>query len=172
MHNGYVVFQHTAILFFRVKARSPKQRICLHLSLYDVIGDKEGNREMTQNPSPQTLGSEDEDALKQSEAQDNLRTLQEGLPDANKSVERMKPHFPEWPTSKRGPMSTPPPPGMRSINPMRAEQVAEVGYNQETGEPSTQSPLRSQPDETRTGHTGFDQLETAQEMLRKRKERL
>ena len=128
---------------------------------------------MTQNPTPQTLKSEDQDALRQGEAQDNLRTLQEGLPDANKAVqERMKPDFPEWPTSKRGPMSTPPPPGMRPINGMRSEQVAEVGYNQETGEPGIQSPMRSQPDETLTGHTSFDQAETAQETLRKRKERL
>jgi hypothetical protein len=128
---------------------------------------------MTQNPTPQTLKPEDQDALRQSEAQDNLRALQEGLPDANKAMqERIKPNFPEWPTSKRGPMSTPPPPGMRSINPIRPEQVAEVGYNQETGEPSTQSPLRTQPDETRTGLTSFDQTETAQETLRKRKERL
>jgi len=55
---------------------------------------------------------------------------------------------------------------------MRSEQVAEVGYNQETGEPGTQSPLRSLPDETLTGQTSFDQPETAQEVLRKRKERL
>src|ERR1700680_1731324 len=33
--------------------------------------------------------------------------------------------FPEWPTSKRGPQSTPPPPGMISINPLRPEQLAE-----------------------------------------------
>ena len=128
---------------------------------------------MTQNPTPQTLRPEDQDALKQGEVQDDLRALQEGTPDAHKAVqERMKPHFPEWPTSKRGPMTTPNPPGTRPINAMRSEQVAEVGYNQETGEPSTQSPLRSLPDETLTGHTSFDQPETAQEVLRKRKERL
>ena len=55
---------------------------------------------------------------------------------------------------------------------MRSEQVAEVGYNQETGEPGTQSPFRSMPDEALTGQTSFDQAETAQEALRKRKERL
>src|SRR5450755_1328047 len=117
---------------------------------------------MTQNPTSQTLRPEDQDALKQGEVQDDLRAVQE----------RMKPHFPEWPTSKRGPMTTPNPPGTRPINAMRSEQVAEVGYNQETGEPGTQSPLRSLPDETLTGQTSFDQPETAQEVLRKRKERL
>ena len=128
---------------------------------------------MTQNPTPQTLRPEDQDALKQGEVQDDLRALQEGTPDAHKAVqERMKPHYPEWPTSKRGPMSMPLPPGTRPINAMRSEQVAEVGYNQETGEPGTQSPLRSLPDETLTGQTSFDQPETAQEVLRKRKERL
>ncbi len=44
--------------------------------------------------------------------------------------------FPEWPTSRRGPQSTPPPPGTHSMNPLRPEQLAEIGYNQETGEPS------------------------------------
>ena len=97
---------------------------------------------MTQNPTPQTLRPEDQDALKQGEVQDDLRALQEGTPDAHKAVqERMKPHFPEWPTSKRGPMTTPNPPGTRPINAL-------------------------------TGQTSFDQPETAQEVLRKRKERL
>ena len=43
--------------------------------------------------------------------------------------------FPAWPTSRPGPWVTPPPPGMRSVNTLRPEQVTEVGYNQETGEP-------------------------------------
>ena len=128
---------------------------------------------MTQNPTPQTLSPEDRATRKQSEVQDDLRALQEGTPDTNKAVqESMKPQYPAWPTSKPGPRSTPPPPGMRSINAVRSEQVKELGYNQETGEPGTQSPLRSMPDASMVGHTGFDQLETAQESLKKRKERL
>ena len=128
---------------------------------------------MTQNPARQTLPPEDEVTRKQSEAQDDLRALQEGTPDTNKAVqESMQPQYPEWPTSKPGPHSTLPPPGMSPINVMRPEQVKELGYNQETGEPGTQSPLRSMPDASLVGHTGFDQLETAQESLKKRKERL
>ena len=58
------------------------------------------------------------------------------------------------------------------MNAMRSEQVKELGYNQETGEPGVQSPLRSLPDSSMEGQTGFDQLETAQESLKKRKDRL
>jgi hypothetical protein len=127
---------------------------------------------MTQNPTSQTLLSEDA-ARKQSAAQDDLRTLQEGTSDANKTVqESIKPQYPNWPTSKPGPHAMLPPPGMRSINAMRSEQVKELGYNQETGEPGVQSPLRSLPDASMEGQTSFDQLETAQESLKKRKERL
>jgi hypothetical protein len=127
---------------------------------------------MTQNPTSQTLPSEDA-ARKQSAAQDDLRTLQEGTPDTNKTVqESTRPQYPNWPTSKPGPRSTLPPPGMRSINVMRSEQVKELGYNQETGEPGVQSPQRSLPDASMEGQTSFDQLETAQESLKKRKERL
>jgi hypothetical protein len=127
---------------------------------------------MTQNPTSQTLPPEDA-TRKQSAAQDDLRTLQEGTPDTSKAVqESTKFQYPTWPTSKPGPRSTLPPPGMRSINAIRAEQMKELGYNQETGEPGVQSPLRSMPDASKEGPTGFDQLETAQESLKKRKERL
>jgi hypothetical protein len=91
---------------------------------------------------------------------------------AQTEVQKVTPHYPTWPTSKPGPQSTPPPPGMRPINAIRREQVAEVGYNQETGEPSTQSPFRSQPDARITEHPAFDQAETAQEALHRRKHRL
>ncbi len=128
---------------------------------------------MTQNPTSQTLPPEDEATQKQSATQDDLRTLQPAQPDTQKAVqESTKPHYPNWPTSKPGPRSTLPPPGMRSMNAVRSEQVKELGYNQETGEPGTQSPLRSMPDASMEGSTSFDQLETAQESLKKRKERL
>jgi hypothetical protein len=125
-------------------------------------------REMTQNPRAQTLPPEDEVARKQSVAQDDLRTLQEGTLDTNKAVqEGVKPQYPSWPTSKPGPHSTLPPAGMRSMNAMRSEQVKELIYEQETGEPGIQSPQGSVPDTSLE-----DQQETAQESLKKRKERL
>ena len=73
-----------------------------------------------------------------------------------------------WPTSKPGPHATQPPPGQKPM-PARTDQVVEIGYNQETGEPSTDHPLRSMPDASLKGKTAFDQLETAQEALKKRK---
>ena len=88
------------------------------------------------------------------------------------TVQRMTPHYPAWPSSKPGPQTTPVPPGMRPISAIRREQVAEAGYNQETGEPSTQSPFRSQPDARITEHPSFDQAETAQEALHRRKHRI
>ena len=51
-------------------------------------------------------------------------------------------HFPHptWPTSKPGPQATQPPPGQKPM-PGRTDQVVEVGYNQETGTPSTDNAL-------------------------------
>lgn len=69
------------------------------------------------------------------------------------------PHFP-WPTSKPGPMATPPPPGEKPM-PLLTEQMVEVAYNQETGVPITDDPRKWFPDEAQAGATGFDQLETA-----------
>ena len=73
-----------------------------------------------------------------------------------------------WPTSKPGPYETPPPPGQKPM-PGRTEQVVEIGYNQETGEPGNSSPLRSMPDASLEGRTSFDQQETAQKAMKKRK---
>ena len=80
----------------------------------------------------------------------------------------LRPSYPAWPTSKRGPQSTPPPPGMRSMNSLRPEQLAEIAYNQETGEPSVDSPARSLPSENQ-GSLSLEQSETAQEAERRRK---
>lgn len=50
-----------------------------------------------------------------------------------KSLQRSKlPPLPQWPTSKRGPMVTEPPPGTRRM-PLRTEQVVEINYDQEQG---------------------------------------
>lgn len=75
-------------------------------------------------------------------------------------------HFPSWPTSRPGPRVKLPPPGMKPVNHVRPEQVVEIGYNQETGEPGVDSPLRSVPDDE------VDQPTTAQDALGKRKQRL
>jgi hypothetical protein len=112
-------------------------------------------------------------AQEQSIRQDEQRALQEGVPGANRTTPAViQPHYPNWPTSIPGPRKTPPPPGMRPVNALRSEQMLEIGYNQETGEPGTQSTLRSMPDESMQGRTGFDQLETAQRAARRRKQRL
>jgi len=82
-------------------------------------------------------------------------------------TQRTIPHF-SWPTSKPGPRTTLPSPGQR-LMPGRTDQVVEIGYNQETGEPSTDSPLRSMPDDSLKGNTSFDQQETAQRAMKKRR---
>lgn len=55
--------------------------------------------------------------------------------------------------------------------PSRTEQMIEIAYNQETGTPSTDSPDRTMPDASLKGRTAFDQQETAQEALKKRKKK-
>ena len=132
---------------------------------------------MTQNEDlQQSLTSDDYSALQQGIEQDAIRALQEGVPDANAPVQnRMKANYPNWPTSIRGPQATQPPPGMRTVGSPRSEQYIEVGYNQETGTPSTEDAARYLPDSSMQGRTGFDQLETAPPPPngpRRRKERI
>ena len=50
--------------------------------------------------------------------------------------------LPPWPTSKPGPKAKEPPPGQKPM-PGRTDQVVEVGYDQERGEPSVQVPART-----------------------------
>ncbi len=45
----------------------------------------------------------------------------------------------KWPTSRPGPQATQPPPGTKPV-PTRTDQVIEIGYDQERGEPGVQSP--------------------------------
>jgi hypothetical protein len=45
------------------------------------------------------------------------------------------PPLPPWPTSKRGPMVTEPPPGQKRV-PLRTDQVIEIDYDQELGVPA------------------------------------
>ena len=62
--------------------------------------------------------------------QDNEASQLETIPQKSKI-----PPLPPWPTSKRGPMVTEPPPGQKRVH-LRTEQVIEVDYNQELGVPA------------------------------------
>lgn len=119
------------------------------------------------------LTPNEEALLKQGMNQDEQRAIQEGTPNVTRGVQQggMQPIYPQWPTSKPGPRVMTPPLGQRPINAIRAEQVVEVGYNQVTGEPGTQDPRRAFPDEAK-GPAGTDQQETAQDVMRRGKERL
>jgi hypothetical protein len=46
----------------------------------------------------------------------------------------VQPDYPIWPTSLPGPFRVPIPPGMKSINAIRSEQLVAVSYDQATGE--------------------------------------
>ena len=72
------------------------------------------------------------------------------------------PKLPKWPTSKPGPEVTEPPPGQKRVV-TRREQVAEVGYNQETGEPGVLTSARSQADESIQGSISPDQVQSTQQ---------
>ena len=72
------------------------------------------------------------------------------------------PKLPKWPTSKPGPEVTEPPPGQKRVV-TRREQVAEVGYNQETGEPGVLASARSQADESIQGSISPDQVQSTQQ---------
>ncbi|BCL82158.1 hypothetical protein ccbrp13_46230 [Ktedonobacteria bacterium brp13] len=76
--------------------------------------------------------------------------------------------WPSWPVSKPGPEATPPPPGMRPVNALRPEQMVEIGYNQETGEPGSLDYERALPNEAKTGTVSFD----LQDSRKKKKKRL
>jgi hypothetical protein len=82
---------------------------------------------------------------------------------------RIEPRYPNWPTSKRGPLSTPPLAGMHSINPFRPEQVTQID---QTDQQSVESLQYSAPDASSHGPTSLDQQKTAQDTLGKRKQRL
>ena len=124
----------------------------------------------------ETQVKNDVTTINDSDATSNTQQEQSGVEQSTKSSEPVvwagvQPSWPGWPTSKPGPRSTAPIPGTHPINTFRSEQFKEVGYNQQTGEPATQSPLRSLPDERTTGPTSLDQP-TAQDTVGKRIQRL
>jgi len=60
-----------------------------------------------------------------------------GAPQLETALQKSKiPTLPPWPTSKRGPMVTEPPPGQKRVH-LRKEQVIEIDYDQELGVPAT-----------------------------------
>jgi hypothetical protein len=104
---------------------------------------------MTQDPTAQVLTQDKTQANTQT-------TLQPKEDEAGKAVESYQVRWPEWPTSKPGPRTTPPPAGTKPISRIRREQVTPFVYDQETGE-------SLQPEEPKT---------TGEQMLGKRKQRL
>lgn len=134
---------------------------------------------MVQKQNVQDLASEEQKALQQGIRQDQQRALQEGIPDGQKAIqEGVQPDYPAWPTSVPGPWQTPPPPGMRPVaNPMRREQVFEIAYNQETGEPTIERSADVTSGQPQPYAQSYDQQEvaqrqTGQDLLGKRKQRL
>lgn len=115
----------------------------------------------TTNASNATISTQQEQTNVQQSATKDQQVVWAGV----------QPGWPNWPTSQPGPRSTPPAPGTRPINALRSEQFEEVGYNEQTGKPATQSSLRSLPDERISGPTSFDQP-TAQDAPGKGKQRL
>jgi hypothetical protein len=73
------------------------------------------------------------------------------------------PRLPKWPTSRPGPQVTEPLPGQKRLG-KRTEQVVEVGYNQETGEPGLRVPARSELDELIAGPVSTEQEKDIQQV--------
>ncbi len=117
--------------------------------------------------------SSERQTIGQNTSQSERQTVQSTVPIEKKVVRRIKPCYPSWPTSEPGPLSTSPLVGTYSINPFRPEQMAEIAYNQEMGQPSVDdSSQHSVLDASVHGPTSFDQPKNAQDMLGKRKQRL
>ncbi|GCE30472.1 hypothetical protein KDA_59560 [Dictyobacter alpinus] len=74
-------------------------------------------------------------------------------------TQTIEPIYPIWPTSQPGPMRKLPPPGMRPVNPWRSDQMVEIAYNQETGEPDEVDMRRYYPSWAFQGRTHYDQRE-------------
>lgn len=100
---------------------------------------------------------------------ENEKALQAQISDPQRAVQpAIIPRFPIWPTSQPGPLAKQPPPGQKPVNAIRSEQVAEITYDQSTGEPFDRDPRRYHPDEDLEGRTSFDQQITAQELMKER----
>src|SRR6185312_15050548 len=75
---------------------------------------KKEEKKMTQDTTAQILTPD----KTQAESRPNL---QPGQAEAGKTVESYQIRWPEWPTSKPGPHTTPPPAGTKPINAIRSE---------------------------------------------------
>lgn len=123
------------------------------------------------------LQSAEQDAV-ENVSRSQQQALEQTAPSENRVIQGLEPRYPRWPISKPGPRSAPPVPDTRPVNAFRPEQVAEIDYNQETGEPSVDSPQRSVPDASIHGLASFNtqrahgQSSSTQNALGKRKERL
>lgn len=116
---------------------------------------------MTQDPTAQVLTqdktqTEQTKQTKQTEQTGSQTALQPKEGEAGQAVESIVVRWPEWPTSKPGPRTTPDPAGTKGINRIRREQVTPYVYDQETG-------ASVEPEEQKT---------TGEQMLGKRKQRL
>ena len=101
----------------------------------------------------------DEEKTSNKDQQAVTTTQQQAVP----SDVLIKPRYPKWPTSHRGPQVTEPPPGQKRL-PKRTDQVMEVGYNQEIGMPSVLSAERSNPDASQRGVLTHEELDKGQEL--------
>jgi hypothetical protein len=120
----------------------------------------------------QTQLQSEEQNTRENASSGQRQVLQQIVPSENRTIQKTESCYPSWPTSKPGPQSTQPTPGTRSINSFRPEQAAEIGYNQETAEPSIDSSQYSTSDASIHDLANIDQPRNAQEILGKRKERL
>ena len=96
---------------------------------------------MAQETTTQNKNTGSEDTQQAAQASTEV-----GTPTTETAVQPGKAFsFPSWPSSKPGPRATPAPYGSKPINRRRSEQLAEVGYNQETGEQSGNENMVEQP---------------------------
>ena len=92
---------------------------------------------------------------------------QQAFQNEKQVVQRIKPRYPNWPTSKPGSPSTLPPAGAHPVNAFRPEQVAQIGSNQQVGLSLVDSSQRSVQ-----SPTSLDEPKHALDTLGKRKHRL
>ena len=109
----------------------------------------------------------------QSIAQNASQSEQQASQNEQPVAQKIKPHYPNWPTSKPGAPSTLPPAGTHSVNAFRPEQVAPISSNQEeVGLSLADSSQHSVPDASTYDTTSFDQPKNVLDTLGKRKHRL
>ncbi len=113
-----------------------------------------------------------EQDIVQNISQPQQQGLQQVVPSEKQVVQRIKPRYPSWPTSRPGARSTSPLAGMRSVNPFRPEQTTEISYDQKADLSSIDGPLHSVSDASIHDSTSLDQSKNAQDTFGKRKHRL